>query len=124
MSINIDPWKPRYSQQLKGERNCGLHVVSMITHLPVDFLMKEFKKYAGTITNDVRYMLWFFGVESADYQRFAGTLPTLCVLHVLGHWCLHHVDTTYDSCLGIFPTSEKRADRRKIIGFIPVKQPE
>lgn len=117
-------WTPKFSRQGIKERNCGQHCVSMITHLPVDLICKEFKKYKGTHIKDVSGMLRWFGVDcdvTLTKYRKGDILPDLCVAHVRGHWHIIHRGRAYDSCVGVF---EAENDTRRLISYFKVQEPK
>lgn len=112
-------WMPQYSRQLKHERNCGQHCVAMITHLSVELICKEVGHNKGTHPEDLRKMLWWFGVES-EFITSGGFLPRLCIIHIKHHWAVYFDGIVYDSCLGIKPIGEYRY---KIKRFIKIEVP-
>lgn len=115
-------WEPKFSIQ-GNERTCGLHCVAMITHLPYEFIKKEYPYLKGTSEYKVRMMLGMLGYETDfEWKKFVKgmKLPDLCILHVANHWCIHFKGMIYDSNIGIF---DIREDRRRIKHFIKVEIP-
>lgn len=126
----IPAWRPKFSSQGRKERNCGVHCVAMVTHLPVSVISEQVRKFKGTSAEDVALMLYWFGVTSdRKLTRYVDgmRLPQLCILHVQNHWCLYFDPSNsgygmiYDSCIGIFPRSE---DKRRIKNYLKIEIPK
>ncbi len=125
-------WAPKFSSQLRYERNCGLHCISMITHLPISIIHEQIGKNGATTGRQVWSALWMLGWDSShaivkcrDWKE----LPKLCILDLRkpkkrdGHWAVWYEDSIWDSCCGVYDNIEFYCldTGLKLYGYIEVK---
>lgn len=125
-------YAPKHIMQLP--KQCGQTCVAIITHLPVDFIVKEFNRKSGTTKFDVYKMLSLLGWDCAinvtplrDYRM----LPQLSLMDLRvkgrsygGHWAVCFEGMVYDPGAPIIMPLEdyfKIYDRLILRGFLKVE---
>ena len=124
----IPLWAPRFSSQGRKERNCGLHCISMITHLPMAQVRTEVKNGATNYKQLCNALLMFGWDSSYRIEKCKSwlSLPKLCILDLRngrrGHWVVWHEGAIYDSCSGKWDDIRKflEVSKLKLHGFMEV----
>lgn len=127
----MNKYSPKWVRQ-PYDKSCGQCCVAMITGLPLEFIVDQFKEIcghrgpqkSGTTPKEVASMLHWIGWESELYQKSTlwNRLQRLAIVHILNHWVVYFDGMIWDSCMPSSPMSVSSYGRR-LKGFIEVKLP-
>ncbi len=130
-SIPLRVWQPKYSVQKKHEKNCGLHCISMITHLPIPIIIEQIKSGPTNFKQLCNAMLMLGWDSSFDVIKTKNwkALPKLAILDLHksgkrhGHWAVWYDGIIYDSCVGAWDKINDycEATGLRLKGYIEVK---
>lgn len=130
----FNKWMPKFVLQGFKERTCGQCCVAMITGLPVDFVIKEMRRRGGTQRLDLVNALSWFGHDCSYYLRRCRSVDTIsCDLAILGcgvkgrrgggHWVVYYKGLIWDSCIGVYPSSDLGKYRLFLRDYLEVAVP-